>query len=178
MQILDIIVKKDRRYIDIFNSIYQFNTENLSQEESNNSAFNWFIDGGYRVLHQKSKVTIPIENRFPAKKSIANNYNIKRHSNVIKNESEWGYVAQLERLDLERAREDCWVTFKAGKGWNYESFYRAVTAWKKTVKLPTIEKTDKKLICPTIISPKKKKTQISPEKVGKIDDVKEEKNQS
>jgi len=32
-------------------------------------------------------------------------------SSSRKDETEWGYVAQYEKLDMERAREDCWVSF-------------------------------------------------------------------
>ncbi len=64
-----------------------------------------------------------------------NNNNNSNNSNAIsngikrKNMAEWGYVAQLERLDLERGREDCWVTFKPAKRWDYLAFLRALQTW-------------------------------------------------
>ena len=47
-------------------------------------------------------------------------------SKTQKSQVEWGYVAQLESLYLERAREDCWVSFRPGVHWNWSSFIAAL----------------------------------------------------
>jgi hypothetical protein len=90
--------EKESMYMDVFEDIHQFNKENLNPEEVNNSAFSWFIEEGFNLLFQKAKVTVPIDKRVPAKKNIANNHSIKKHSNVVKNETEWGYVAQVTSI--------------------------------------------------------------------------------
>eukprot|EP00027_Filamoeba_sp_ATCC50430_P015315 CAMPEP_0168566946 /NCGR_PEP_ID=MMETSP0413-20121227/14712_1 /TAXON_ID=136452 /ORGANISM="Filamoeba nolandi, Strain NC-AS-23-1" /LENGTH=1076 /DNA_ID=CAMNT_0008599043 /DNA_START=92 /DNA_END=3319 /DNA_ORIENTATION=+ len=119
-------------YLETFGKIKNFNDENLIGEEKNHSAFDWFLNEGWSLLKQKAKVTVPIDHRLPAKKGLANNFKTaKSFSNSsVKNPLEWGYVAQLEKLDLVRAREDCWVTFKAGKHWNYDAFRNALSLWK------------------------------------------------
>ena len=114
-------------YIDICEKIDLFNMEHLSEEERKSSAFEWFINDGYKLLKTKGKITVPVHNRFPAKKGLANTL---QSSKLRKNEIEWGYVAQLEKLDLERAREDCWVTFRAGRHWNFNALDSAINAWK------------------------------------------------
>lgn len=123
---------KESRYLAVFDKIYQFNKENLTEEELKSSAFQWFLNEGHKGLKSRGKITVPIEHRIPAKKNIASNYNVKKVGKFTKNALEWGYVAQLEELDLERAREDCWVTFKASPRWDHDAFLKALSTWRRT----------------------------------------------
>lgn len=122
----------ESKYFETLESIYSFNKETLSEEDERMSAFHWFISEGYILLGQRAKVTVPIEHRIPAKKSIASGYNVKKIGKLAKSAVDWGYVAQLEEMDMERAREDCWVTFKASSDWDVDAFDRALTAWRKS----------------------------------------------
>jgi len=126
--------QKALRYLEVFKKIDIFNQGTLSPEECSSAAFAWFLAEGYKQLKERMKITIPIDNRHPHKKGIASQLGVTRSLSSIKHQvfyawlAEWGYVAQLEALDMERAREDCWVTFKAGKEWNTEAFERALVA--------------------------------------------------
>jgi len=118
-------------YLQMFHLIDSFNKESLCDEEYRNSAFNWFIEEGYLILIQKGKLTIPIYKRFPVKKGLANTTKNVRSagSSICKDPEDWGYVAQYVHLDMVRAREDCWVTFKPSKLWNADAFRYALSEW-------------------------------------------------
>eukprot|EP01117_Protostelium_nocturnum_P017221 TRINITY_DN6982_c0_g1_i1.p1 TRINITY_DN6982_c0_g1~~TRINITY_DN6982_c0_g1_i1.p1 ORF type:complete len:754 (-),score=274.35 TRINITY_DN6982_c0_g1_i1:283-2544(-) len=126
------ISEKGERYLDHFEKIEQWNRSNMDDHEANASAFRWFAQIGFEILITKGKVTIPIEFRLPAKKGLANNFKGGNVDELFgRNPFEWGYVVQLEALDLVRAREDCWVTFKAGHDWDTNAFTDALNAWNK-----------------------------------------------
>jgi len=114
-------------YLEVFEKIEALNSE-LEKEEQEQCAFKWFLLQGYHALlgpKGKRKVTIPIQNRIPAKKIMSGRGYIQ-----AKDPDKWGYVAQLEMLHLDRAREDCWVTFKTSKTWNEDAFQEALKEWQ------------------------------------------------
>jgi hypothetical protein len=118
--------EKEARYIQMFHRIENFNKETLTEQDQQNSALEWLAKEGFQILKEKGKITIPIENRLPAKQGLAPSLTAKKKLNAAKTQVEWGYVAQMEKIFLERARADCWVTFKAGKHWDGDSFQRAL----------------------------------------------------
>eukprot|EP01119_Soliformovum_irregulare_P022525 TRINITY_DN7734_c0_g1_i1.p1 TRINITY_DN7734_c0_g1~~TRINITY_DN7734_c0_g1_i1.p1 ORF type:complete len:905 (-),score=305.36 TRINITY_DN7734_c0_g1_i1:48-2762(-) len=127
------LTPKEQQYLDECRYITQFNRETLPEEEAQKTAFDWFLREGHEILQARGKITVPIEVRFPAKKTFAS-HSLKRSKfmdNSVKREEDWGYVAQLEKLGLMRSREDCWVSFKAGLNWDYESFHLAAYVFSK-----------------------------------------------
>ncbi len=112
-------------YVETIQEIDHYNTQFLRDEELRACAFRWFINEGFQLLNEKHKVTVPIHNRFPAKSAQATSLSaVCSH----KDETAWGYVSQFEKLLLERAREDCWVSFKPGRYWNPKAFEEALTS--------------------------------------------------